>query len=127
MLRAHPRSTRTDTLLPYTTLFRSGGYRVDHTVDDRERHPETGRGPWHRAGRVGGGVEHEQPAIPHGTHDPSHRVLGGQEAGAHVCGKASIGRGAAEMPFELVDPSVGIGGRATGPRPRAVRLRARFP
>src|SRR3546814_1916268 len=26
MLRRPPRSTRTDTLLPYTTLFRSGGF-----------------------------------------------------------------------------------------------------
>src|SRR3546814_13173219 len=27
MIRRPPRSTRTDTLVPYTTLFRSGGYR----------------------------------------------------------------------------------------------------
>src|SRR3546814_10787624 len=32
MLRRPPRSTRTDTLFPYTTLFRSGGY-VDHPND----------------------------------------------------------------------------------------------
>src|SRR3546814_4242552 len=28
MIRRPPRSTRTDTLLPYTTLFRSGGLQV---------------------------------------------------------------------------------------------------
>src|SRR3546814_15059321 len=28
MIRRPPRSTRTDTLFPYTTLFRSAGYRV---------------------------------------------------------------------------------------------------
>src|SRR3546814_7044183 len=28
MIRRPPRSTRTDTLFPYTTLFRSGGYGV---------------------------------------------------------------------------------------------------
>src|SRR3546814_17931083 len=32
MIRRPPRSTRTDTLFPYTTLFRSGG--VGATVDD---------------------------------------------------------------------------------------------
>src|SRR3546814_4074540 len=30
MIRRPPRSTRTDTLFPYTTLFRSGHKRVDH-------------------------------------------------------------------------------------------------
>src|SRR3546814_2737866 len=29
MIRRPPRSTRTDTLVPYTTLFRSNGYRND--------------------------------------------------------------------------------------------------
>src|SRR3546814_1533848 len=29
MIRRPPRSTRTDTLFPYTTLFRSGGYHCD--------------------------------------------------------------------------------------------------
>src|SRR3546814_7467890 len=33
MIRRPPRSTRTDTLFPYTTLFRSG-----HLVLDRSRH-----------------------------------------------------------------------------------------
>src|SRR3546814_13668843 len=28
MIRRPPRSTRTDTLFPYTTLFRSGGHRI---------------------------------------------------------------------------------------------------
>src|SRR3546814_15492459 len=29
MIRRPPRSTRTDTLFPYTTLFRSNGFRLD--------------------------------------------------------------------------------------------------
>src|SRR3546814_8730770 len=38
MIRRPPRSTRTDTLFPYTTLFRAGfGHHVDHPV----RSPET--------------------------------------------------------------------------------------
>src|SRR3546814_2600040 len=44
MIRRPPRSTRTDTLFPYTTLFRSFGRHVEHVVDavdlllDRRRH-----------------------------------------------------------------------------------------
>src|SRR3546814_2124154 len=34
MLRRPPRSTRTDTLFPYTTLFRSAGRGARKTVDD---------------------------------------------------------------------------------------------
>src|SRR3546814_7302135 len=37
MIRRPPRSTRTDTLFPYTTLFRSGG------GDDEQRFQEFGR------------------------------------------------------------------------------------
>src|SRR3546814_8396384 len=33
MIRRPPRSTRTDTLFPYTTLFRSGGELLDTTSD----------------------------------------------------------------------------------------------
>src|SRR3546814_8203228 len=31
MIRRPPRSTRTDTLFPYTTLFRSAGFRTQRT------------------------------------------------------------------------------------------------
>src|SRR3546814_5913612 len=37
MLRRPPRSTRTDTLFPYTTLFRSREFALARTVDDRQR------------------------------------------------------------------------------------------
>src|SRR3546814_14048433 len=36
MIRRPPRSTRTDTLFPYTTLFRSEP-RADHVCGDRDR------------------------------------------------------------------------------------------
>src|SRR3546814_5947050 len=39
MIRRPPRSTRTDTLFPYTTLFRS------HTRRDRRRQPTRATGP----------------------------------------------------------------------------------
>src|SRR3546814_11435740 len=40
MIRRPPRSTRTDTLCPYTTLFRSGGgpHGVARSLDDQLRH-----------------------------------------------------------------------------------------
>src|SRR3546814_2588424 len=37
MIRRPPRSTRTDTLFPYTTLFRSGGYRYGTRLDRHYR------------------------------------------------------------------------------------------
>src|SRR3546814_11094528 len=35
MIRRPPRSTRTDTLFPYTTLFRSVGHHANGTMDAR--------------------------------------------------------------------------------------------
>src|SRR3546814_13726063 len=37
MIRRPPRSTRTDTLFPYTTLFRSNGHNHCQSADCRER------------------------------------------------------------------------------------------
>src|SRR3546814_4635366 len=47
MIRRPPRSTRTDTLFPYTTLFRSTqhrGTRVSEAGDGRRRHAGTDDG-----------------------------------------------------------------------------------
>src|SRR3546814_11050983 len=41
MIRPPPRSTRTDTLFPYTTLFRS--WRCDHLVGHPDRAPQLER------------------------------------------------------------------------------------
>src|SRR3546814_10007878 len=43
MIRRPPRSTRTDTLFPYTTLFRSRDRRADRLDDSREVPTENGR------------------------------------------------------------------------------------
>src|SRR3546814_15831336 len=54
MIRRPPRSTRTDTLFPYTTLFRSSrrrSLRSDRGVGDRSADPGQGsenRQEWHR-------------------------------------------------------------------------------
>src|SRR3546814_12958486 len=42
MRRRPPRSTRTATLFPYTTLFRSEGEQVDHRRRRREEEPLEG-------------------------------------------------------------------------------------
>src|SRR3546814_9248881 len=47
MIRRPPRSTRTDTLFPYTTLFRSGdagGGRIAHVAEHHRLHVD-GRAP----------------------------------------------------------------------------------
>src|SRR3546814_13178230 len=40
MIRRPPRSTRTDTLFPYTTLFRSLDRRIARTLEPRASTPE---------------------------------------------------------------------------------------
>src|SRR3546814_4008974 len=43
MIRRPPRSTRTDTLFPYTTLFRSIADRDRHAVENRQRQRQADR------------------------------------------------------------------------------------
>src|SRR3546814_18062720 len=88
MIRRTPRSTRTDTLFPYTTLFRSLVVRVHRVqrmrlavADDAQRM---------RAGR-----QRDQP-------EPVSRA-------AHVVGRApAVRRRAARQPLRVVGPGVGI-------------------
>src|SRR3546814_1829530 len=54
MIRRPPRSTRTDTLFPYTTLFRSPGRAGRHMATDHARQGVLLSRP---LGRSGGGVE----------------------------------------------------------------------
>src|SRR3546814_6383431 len=42
MIRRPPRSTRTDTLFPYTTLFRAPGHVLDHHERTTVEHDTTG-------------------------------------------------------------------------------------
>src|SRR3546814_19740591 len=44
MIRRPPRSTRTDTLFPYTTLFRSPRWPLRRGGKDRGQHSATGEG-----------------------------------------------------------------------------------
>src|SRR3546814_1038728 len=66
MIRQPPRSTRTDTLFPYTTLFRSG---VGNRLEELGMQSEVGES---RGGRVGAGgcgcsgVSHQDGQMPGG-------------------------------------------------------------
>src|SRR3546814_1643220 len=61
MIRRPPRSTRTDTLFPYTTLFRSPARRwpAMGTAQYQPRHPR-GRFPQHHGAF---GIGQDQPAV----------------------------------------------------------------
>src|SRR3546814_16987626 len=95
MIRRPPRSTRTDTLFPYTTLFRSqradGGCRQAPAADPR---------PLRRGAR---GADHERPHVA---------------VGARLRGRRPAGRAAAPH-LALADEGAGPGGG--GPACRGAR------
>src|SRR3546814_7864123 len=87
MLRRPPRSTRTDTLFPYTTLFRSAGVAVGKLVAGGELDV---------ADPVAVGIEH---AVLRGTGEdlPADRIAADPAVGHHelqfqVVGQAVAGR-----------------------------------
>src|SRR3546814_16543963 len=89
MIRRPPRSTRTDTLLPYTTLFRS-------------QHPQFGKrhrlhdvGLFHRAAAAGDGDHRhrDHDGAVHPRHDPRQSDAERADAGlACRCDKDLAGR-----------------------------------
>src|SRR3546814_2441741 len=72
MIRRPPRSTRTDTLCPYTTLFRSGGVRRRWPQPDR--HPV--HGGLHQQMVSGGRGDRRWPLVDRGDH-PRQLAAGG--------------------------------------------------
>src|SRR3546814_4610596 len=74
MIRRPPRSTRTDTLFPYTTLFRS--FYVDSTVQ-----------PWAKHFRMHSYVTRELPELIAGTFPVKRDAIG-------ICGHSMGGHGA---------------------------------
>src|SRR3546814_10804473 len=59
MIRRPPRSTRTDTLFPYTTLFRSLAYRADRREKDQRQDQSI------FDGRCGPGRPHQPANVAH--------------------------------------------------------------
>src|SRR3546814_2884212 len=87
MIRRPPRSTRTDTLFPYTTLFRSAHERRDEgaardpgdregTGRAEEGRSEAGCGPGKGVGAAMSPSPRAAPK-PHGTHARRHSREGG--------------------------------------------------
>src|SRR3546814_5127346 len=75
MIRRPPRSTRTDTLFPYTTLFRSFEGRSRVVIDDAKGHGERAEGHLHQHVRNGAVpfVMHENARSgPIAIHDIHH-------------------------------------------------------
>src|SRR3546814_1314265 len=78
MIRRPPRSTRTDTLFPYTTLFRSARADLGH----QHSRWKVARGPsirfgWRRNTRDerGRGFDLLHPFMPSATRSPSDRMI----------------------------------------------------
>src|SRR3546814_17170058 len=87
MIRRPPRSTRTDTLVPYTTLFRSGGGEPFGVrgccaagTGARRAARGTGRLRTGRGGRAGGQAVAEGAEAGAGSGQDRRRARGGQEA-----------------------------------------------
>src|SRR3546814_2930852 len=66
MIRRPPRSTRTDTLFPYTTLFRSREPDAHRTAADRQHRRTRRQGFGGRAGSLGSGCADRGSAQPAG-------------------------------------------------------------
>src|SRR3546814_11614925 len=83
MIRRPPRSTRTDTLFPYTTLFRSDGGRED-----------TGQPALAVAGDLApaAGVQ-SRPVAPAHDRQPAHRVRGDRGPDAEGLGLRGLRQG----------------------------------
>src|SRR3546814_4846189 len=93
MIRRPPRSTRTDTLFPYTTLFRSAHERRDEgaardpgvregTGRAEEGRSEPGCGPGKGVGAAMSPSPRAAPK-PHGTHARRHSREGGNPVALH--------------------------------------------
>src|SRR3546814_4451561 len=110
MIRRPPRSTRTDTLFPYTTLFRSAGIAAATVV---------------AAAAIAGGRDHRNHLVRRNLLAADHQVLGAVDG---------IERGdiAARIDLDAIDRlALGIGGRdrqlvAAGPHLVADRKSTRL-
>src|SRR3546814_2600284 len=94
MIRRPPRSTRTDTLFPYTTLFRAARSRAAGAVDVSRF--AVGKGaPAAGKARRGGAHRHagqrdrrRRRAALRRTHRRAHRAVGRGRGGVKACARA---------------------------------------
>src|SRR3546814_15143665 len=100
MIRRPPRSTRTDTLFPYTTLFRSAGFESAEAVEhSRKSHIECAREAFESCdifvftlgltetwrSRVDGTVFPVAPGVSGGTYDSERHEIGRASCRERVC------------------------------------------
>src|SRR3546814_13045349 len=107
MLRRPPRSTRTDTLFPYTTLFRSAIPGVETAVD-AEFHVRLARAEPDVADEKVG----RRRALARVIGDAERDRIGACLAGRKGRAEAAVGVGAARLPGDR--QSVGSGKGGTG-------------
>src|SRR3546814_7979712 len=97
MIRRPPRSTRTDTLFPYTTLFRSphataagtgAGQRRRHGAPDRRPRPAPRAGPGRAADHPAGDARPQPRGADRSGHPHSHPAREGRRPGGGVHGPA---------------------------------------
>src|SRR3546814_8687804 len=83
MIRRPPRSTRTDTLFPYTTLFRSQRRRVDMAVGTELARIAQAEGGAVVPGRADPGIHQARVTRQPGGAQPEDGQVAGGEAGLH--------------------------------------------
>src|SRR3546814_20025261 len=88
MIRRPPRSTRTDTLFPYTTLFRSDVAGVVAVLVVADRAVELAR---HYLREADDGVQRRPQFVTHGGEEHRFRTVGGERRIA--CPRQFVGRG----------------------------------
>src|SRR3546814_3678051 len=85
MIRRPPRSTRTDTLFPYTTLFRSGLLKLD--MDMLKRPVNVG---------FSGGEKKRNEMVQMGILDPTLAILDETDSGLDIDALRIVGDGRSE-------------------------------
>src|SRR3546814_5317233 len=104
MIRRPPRSTRTDTLFPYTTLFRSPVCRTAPSGADRFQQP------FEQAAAVGAAVGGLDPAfgMRHHAEDIAGRIEDAGDVARRAVDVGGIADGDAAFAFEPVE-RIGFG------------------
>src|SRR3546814_17483803 len=99
MIRRPPRSTRTDTLFPYTTLVRSTRIRISHApCFSGPKHPYRTHLPYPRASwRAAFSALGRRRSRSHADHVPRHRTLDHTQGLAHGGTQWTIGRQAGRI------------------------------
>src|SRR3546814_10690083 len=111
MIRRPPRSTRTDTLVPYTTLFRSGQHRYRAADAAHQRVLVDGQRSQRRFAQGGNGVAHAQAQffLQRGVEAPERELQLLEASG--ILGRTGFGFGTRMVVDGGDTPGKGFGDR----------------